>query len=34
MGSPAWDYTKMLRAQVLIKRLPEILERVMKLEKK
>ena len=33
-GSPAWDYTKMLKAQALIKKLPELFERVMKLEKK
>jgi len=33
-GSPAWDYPKMLKAQALIKKLPELFERVMKLEKK
>jgi len=33
-GSPAWDYTKMLKAQVLFKKLPELFERVLKLEKK
>lgn len=33
-GSPAWDYTKMLKAQALIKKLPELFERVMNLEKK
>lgn len=31
-GSPAWDYTKMLKAQVFIKKLPELFERVLKLE--
>lgn len=33
-GSPAWDYTKMLKAQALIKKLPELFERVLNLEKK
>jgi UDP-3-O-[3-hydroxymyristoyl] glucosamine N-acyltransferase len=33
-GSPAWDYTKMLKAQALLKKLPELFERVVRLEKK
>lgn len=32
-GSPAWDYTKMLKSQALLKKLPELFERVLKLEK-
>jgi UDP-3-O-[3-hydroxymyristoyl] glucosamine N-acyltransferase len=32
-GTPAWEYTPMLKAQALIKRLPEILERIIQLEK-
>jgi UDP-3-O-[3-hydroxymyristoyl] glucosamine N-acyltransferase len=31
-GSPAWDYTSMLRAQAVFKKLPELLERVKQLE--
>lgn len=33
-GSPAYDYSKMLRAQALIKKLPEMMERILNLEKK
>lgn len=33
-GSPAFDYNKMLRAQALIKKLPEIIERILNLENK
>lgn len=33
-GSPAWEYTPMLKAQALIKRLPEILDRLVRMEKK
>jgi UDP-3-O-[3-hydroxymyristoyl] glucosamine N-acyltransferase len=33
-GSPAWDYSKMLKAQALIKKLPELFERILDLEKK
>jgi UDP-3-O-[3-hydroxymyristoyl] glucosamine N-acyltransferase len=33
-GSPAWDYTKMLKAQALLKKLPELFERVINLEKR
>jgi len=33
-GSPAWEYAKMLKAQALIKKLPELFERIAKLEKK
>lgn len=31
-GSPAWDYTKMLKAQSLFRKLPEIWERLIRLE--
>lgn len=33
-GSPAWDYTKMLKAQSLFRKLPEFFERLSALEKK
>lgn len=33
-GSPAWDYTKMLKAQAMLKKLPELFQRVLELEKK
>lgn len=33
-GSPAWEYTPMLKAQAVFKRLPDILERLIRLEKK
>jgi UDP-3-O-[3-hydroxymyristoyl] glucosamine N-acyltransferase len=32
-GSPAWDYNKMLKAQALFKKLPELFERVLRLER-
>ena len=33
-SSPAWDYSKILKAQALIKKLPELFERILDLEKK
>ncbi len=33
-GSPAWDYTKTLKAQSLFRNLPELFDRVMNLERK
>lgn len=33
-GSPAWDYPKMLKAQALLKKLPELFERIRILEEK
>jgi UDP-3-O-[3-hydroxymyristoyl] glucosamine N-acyltransferase len=33
-GSPAWDYTKTLKAQSLFRKLPELFDRVLNLERK
>ena len=33
-GSPAWDYTKTLKAQSLFRKLPELFDRVINLERK